>query len=186
MPKLLEKKGYDIYITGFDKLGIEKGLVSNPDYIFLPVPYKSTDGSIKTPYSEKRFQLGYIVSRYPESSYLLGGCDDTAKSIFGGTKYTDILKNETFLIRNALLTAQGALCAHLKNTESALCDQTCLVIGYGRISKFLCRLIRAYNAKIIATARKERKDLALIRAEGFEAAHTNDIKKSAAGSRRYF
>lgn len=177
LARLLKNRGCDVYITGFNKLGIENNMVAKPDYVFLPIPYKNADGSIKTPYSDTKLFLSDIVSKYPESAYILGDCDDTAKSIFNSIRYTDLLQNERFLIRNAMLTAQGAVCAYLKNTDSALCDKTCLVIGYGRIAKFLCRVLRSCNAEIIATARKD-KDLELIWSEGYRALHTKDIKQA--------
>lgn len=176
LARLLQKKGYDVYITGFDKLGIENNIIAKPDYVFLPIPYKNADGSIKTQFSDNKLFLSDIVSKYPESAYILGDCDDTAKSIFKDIRYTDLLQNETFLIRNAMLTAQGAVCAYLKSTDSALCDKTCLVIGYGRIAKFLCRILRSCNTDIIATARKD-KDLELIWSEGYEAVRTKDVKR---------
>jgi dipicolinate synthase subunit A len=109
---------------------------------------------------------------------LLGGCDAAAKKLFGETiHYSDLMQNEAYQIRNALLTAQGAVCAFLKNSETALCDTTCLVIGYGRIGKFLCKLLRACSADIVATARKD-KDLELIWSEGYRPLRTKDIKQA--------
>jgi len=38
----------------------------------------------------------------------MGGCDDAARSIFNGKiRYTDLLQNEAFLIRNASLDGSG-------------------------------------------------------------------------------
>jgi len=71
LAKLLEQRGYDVKITGFDKLGLNTGSpksretfwgVNNaaskpPDYVFLPIPYNNNDGSIKTPYSDCKLGL---------------------------------------------------------------------------------------------------------------------------------
>ncbi|MGI5849130.1 MAG: dipicolinate synthase subunit DpsA [Christensenellales bacterium] len=176
LSKLFQEKGYDVYITGFDKLGIKDEAKNNPDYVFLPVPYKSEAGFLKTPFSSERIALADIVNAHPNSVYVLGGCDNVANKIFGNLiRYIDLFQNEAFLVRNALLTAQGAICAYLKNTDKALCDSICVVVGYGRISKFLCRLLKAFSAKVIAAARKER-DFELIRSEQMHAAHINDLR----------
>jgi dipicolinate synthase subunit A len=176
LSKMLEQRGFKVSITGFDKLVSDTGVKHIPDYIFLPIPYKNEDGSIKTPFSEHKLILADIVDEYPGSMYILGNCDDSAKSTFANkARYFDILQNEAFLIRNALLTAEGAICACMKNTESALSDTRCLVIGYGRIGKFLCRLLKAFTPEVTATARKD-KDLELIIAEGFRAVNTENVK----------
>lgn len=176
LAKMLEQRGYDVYMAGFDKKGLNKEATSKPDYVFLPIPYKSEDGSVKAPFSEKPVYLADIVNEYPESVYILGGCDGAAKKLFGETiRYSDLMLNEAYQLRNALITAQGAVCAYLKSTDTALCDTTCLVTGYGRIGRFLCRLLRACSANIIATARKN-KDIELIWLEGFRALRTKDLK----------
>jgi dipicolinate synthase subunit A len=82
----------------------------------------------------------------------------------------DLLENEAFVVRNALLTAQGTVCAFQQTSESALCDLRCAVVGYGRIAKFLCRLLAAHGARLTVTARRE-SDLALIDAERMRAVH---------------
>lgn len=176
LSKMLEQKGYEVSITGFDKIGADTGVVHKPDYIFLPIPYKNQDGSIKAPYSERTLQLADVVDEYPDSMYIMGGCDDPAKSAFSGrAKYFDLLQYEPFLIRNALLTAEGAIYACQKGSDSSLCEKKCIVIGYGRIGKFLCRLLSAFTPIVTATARKD-KDLELIDADGFRAVHTGNVK----------
>ncbi len=84
------------------------------------------------------------------------------------------MQNEAYQVRNAMLTAQGAVCAYLNNTDAALCDKACLVTGYGRISKFLCRLLRACGADVTVCVRKD-KDIELISLEGYRAARIKDL-----------
>jgi dipicolinate synthase subunit A len=177
LARLLEQKGYDVYITGFDKMGIENRTPSKPDYVFLPVPYRTEDGSVKAPFAGGKLYLFDIVNAYPDSAYLLGGCDTAAKKLFGDNiRYMDLMQNEAYQVRNAMLTAQGAICAYLNNVDAALCDKACLVMGYGRISKFLCRLLRACGAEVTTAVRKD-KDIELILMEGYRAARIKDLSK---------
>ena len=174
---LLKEKGHSVCLQGFHKLGFTDEDMSMPDYVFLPIPYRNPDGSIKAPYSDSPLALESIVQRYPNSVYVLGRCDEDARRVMDGqVKYTDLNDDEAFLIRNALLTAQAAICAYAKYTETALCDTKCLVVGYGRISKFLCRLLKAHGAKVSAAARKS-SDLELIEDEGMRAVHTGDLRQ---------
>ncbi len=170
---LLKKKGYHVGISGFHKLGIDDKELNSPDYVFLPVPYRLTDGSLKMPYAERSIYIEDVVAMYPCSRYVLGGGDGTAQAVLGDKLCLDLLENEAFLVRNALLTAQAAVCAYHNASSSALFGQNCVVVGFGRIGKFLCRLLSAHGAKVTATARKP-ADIELIKAEGYHAVHTID------------
>ena len=148
-----------------------------PIMFFLPVPYQDGRGNIKTPYSDIPITLQEVAGRYPRSVYYLGRCDDAAKAAFGSTiRYVDLLRNEPFLMDNAQLTAQAAVAVYAQHMDTALCDTRCVVIGYGRIAKHLCALLRVFGADVTATARKE-KDLAAIRAELMDAVHTGDVHR---------
>ena len=175
---MLKEKGFSVSLQGFQKLGFADEDMAAPDYVFLPVPYRSPDGSIKAPYSDAPLELASVVRRYPKSVYVLGRCDDDARAVMDGhVRYLDFNDDEAFLIRNALLTAQAAICAYAKYTETALCDTKCLVTGYGRIAKFLCRLLKAHGAKVAAAARKAR-DLELIADEGLSAVRMDDLNQA--------
>lgn len=173
---MLKEKGHSVCLQGFVSLGAADEDMAEPDYVFLPVPYRNPDGTIKAPYSDQTLTLEAIVRRYPHSAYVLGGCDEAAKAVIKERRFVDLLKNEAFLLRNALLTAQATVCAYANEAETALCDTQCVVVGYGRISKFLCRLLVAHGASVTATARKN-SDLALIESERMRAVHTGDLQQ---------
>ena len=172
---MLKEKGHSVSLRGFEKLGYADEPVDSPAAVFLPVPYRNPDGSMKAPFSDKRLDLADIVCRYPQSVYYLGGFDAAAREALGGQiRYIDMLADEAFLVRNAWLTAEGAVCAFLQHSESALCDLNCVVTGYGRIAKFLCRLLVTHGAQVTATARRDR-DLALIETERIHAVNTRNL-----------
>lgn len=172
---MLKKTGSEVAMRGFGLLGLIDEEMAEPDYVFLPIPYKMPDGSIKAPYAKNPIEFTNIISTYTNSVYVLGGCDSAALQAFGSKiRYIDLLEDEPFLIRNALLTAQAAICAYATQTDTALCETHSVVVGYGRIGKLLCRLLAANGAKVTATARKY-ADLEMIRAEGYNALHTDNI-----------
>lgn len=174
---MLIHKGYEVTLTGFEQLGIPGSKPDRADYVFLPVPHKDKEGHIKAPYANRKLGLKEIVAAYPKSVYVMGRCDAAAKQMFGDKiRYIDLLQDEPFLIDNAELTSEGAICAYLNASDTALCGAKCVVIGFGRIGKLLCTQLRAYTHDIIATARKE-KDLALIRAAQLRALQTKDVKE---------
>ena len=66
------------------------------------------------------------------------------------------LKDETYLLENAKLTAEGAVSFAMQKASIALRDARCLVIGYGRIGKELTHLLRSFGADVtVATRRPE-------------------------------
>lgn len=173
--KMLGQKGYTVHLAGFGRLGYPDDMPDMPAYVFLPVPYSDSHGHIKTPYSDTVLTLGDVVGRYPGSIYILGRYDSAAQELFGSRiRYFDLLQDEAFLVKNAQLTAQAAAVVYARHTDLALCDAQCLVVGFGRIAKYLCTLLRAHGADITVTARKQR-DLELIRTERMRALHTNDV-----------
>ena len=175
LQKQLEQRGWDVSMAGFDRLGIQSGMLLSPDYVFLPVPYKDGHGNIKAPFADTPLLLKDIVAKYPRSVYVLGRCDKDAIDVLGSAiRYIDLLCDDAFLVKNAQLTAQAAVCVYAQHTDTALCDTQCVVIGYGRIAKFLCALLCALGADVTATARKER-DFMLIRAQRMRTEHTDNV-----------
>ena len=173
---MLKERGHNVALQGFGQLEKKDDEVkAPPDYVFLPVPYRVPSGHIKAPFASQEIYLADIYGQYPQSVYVLGGCDSASEAVLGGkVRCLDLLADEAFLVRNALLTAQAAVCAFEKESHTALCDLRCVVIGFGRIGKLLCRLLAAHGAQVTATARKP-GDLEFIRAEGYKAIHTRYV-----------
>lgn len=63
------------------------------------------------------------------------------------------MKCEPFLIANAFLTAESAICVAKDNSELSLLASSILIIGYGRIAKALLDVCRAYTTNITICAR---------------------------------
>lgn len=173
LSEMLKQQGYRVSMQGFEKAGIESRN-DKADIVFLPIPYKSPNGFIKAPFSDKEIKLDDVVSRYKNSFFMLGRCDEIAKKLLGERCF-DLLKDESFLIENAALSAEGAILGYQNYTKHSLIGAKCLVVGYGRIAKLLCSMLGSFTDNITATARKH-KDLALIRAAHLSCKHTADLK----------
>lgn len=174
LSEMLKQKGYRISMQGFEKAGIESRY-DDADIVFLPVPYRSPDGFIKAPFSDKKLKLDDVVSRYRRSLFVLGRCDDNVKNLIGERCF-DLLEDESFLIENAALSAEGAILGYQNYAKHSLIGARCLVVGFGRISKLLCSMLGSFTDNITATARKD-KDLALIRAAHLGCDHTANLKE---------
>ena len=72
-------------------------------------------------------------------------------------RVVDLWADEVLILKNAQLTAEGALAAAMGALETALTETRCLVIGLGRIGQALTRLLTALGAPVTAASRSEEK-----------------------------
>lgn len=172
--EMLKQKGYHVSIEGFEKAGI-RSEYEDADIVFLPVPYLAPDGNIKAPFSKSVIEPQVIAQRYEGSMFVLGRSNILAQKLFGEHCF-DLLADESFLIDNAALSAEGAILCCQNYTQTSLLNANCVVVGYGRIAKILCSMLKGYTGNIMATARKQ-KDFALLRAAHIKNGHTNDLLK---------
>ncbi len=127
-PDLTDKR-IEYAKTHLEKMGYETvNDVDNADFVLLGVnPEKSL--------------LNYKIPIY-------------AGNIFGDNIY-DYTKNEDFAIKNAYLTAEGAVSLAVSSSEKSLFDSSVLLVGYGRISKTMHKLLSCFTNKITVCARSQ-------------------------------
>lgn len=129
-------------------------------HVLLPVP--SIDGG----------NITDLLTSVPKDAVILGGnlTHPTLRD-----RYTiDLLQDPFYVTENAAITAHCAL-KHLMNAlPVTLANQQVLVIGWGRISKCLCRYLRNLDAQVTVCARKA-SDRALASALGFNATDPSEL-----------
>ena len=86
----------------------------------------------------------------------------------------DFLEREDFAVLNAIPTAEGAVETAMDMLPVTLHGACALVIGWGRIGKYLCTLLRGMGAHVTASARNA-GDFAWIEACGLDALHTERL-----------
>lgn len=95
-----------------------------------------------------------FVASVPRGAKLFGrGVSDAVKELCAARDitYYNILENETFIVKNAYLTAEGALAYVILNTESSIRQMPVLVLGYGRVGKSVTKLLKD-NYSIVSVA----------------------------------
>lgn len=60
---------------------------------------------------------------------------------------------EELTLKNALLTAEGAVSLLISGYDGALFDSTAVITGYGRIARYLARLLQAFRCRVTIAAR---------------------------------
>lgn len=78
-----------------------------------------------------------------------------ASALEKGGRLLRPLQDEAYALKNARLTAEGAIIAAAKHIDFALQDAFCLVVGYGRIGRVLHGMLRGLGARAVVAARRE-------------------------------
>lgn len=61
--------------------------------------------------------------------------------------------NESFLVKNSRLTAQGTLRITLENIDRDLYSMNAAVLGYGRCGSAICKSLQANGARVVSVSR---------------------------------
>lgn len=183
LAKSLKADGHDVKITGFENFTTETSSLKTcnlnetknfSDYIILPIPVSRDGICVNAPFSEKKITMDNVFEL-------------KNKKIFGGTispehytKFDKSLKiydfyREDFMILNAVPTAEGAIKEAFKHTDKTLSSCKCLVTGYGKIGKVLCRLLKNIGAEVTAAMRSN-KDFAWAYTQGIESVNINKFE----------
>ncbi|WP_302779389.1 NAD(P)-dependent oxidoreductase, partial [Anaerotruncus colihominis] len=89
----------------------------------------------------------------------------------------DYLEREELAVKNAVITAEGAVAIAMEELPIALFGSRCLIVGHGRIARALIRILRGMGASVTVAARSY-GSLAEIEAEGCRAVRTDALKTS--------
>lgn len=143
-----------LYITGNDErsLALKQQAMKRghnitektPDAVVLPLP---------------KAGVADIKRYFPKGQKIIGGKAETAlKEMMDNEKwqFENVLDDEIFLLENARLTAEGAIWKAMNERKKALCYAKCMVIGFGRIAKFLTEMLRGMGSRVTVAARSEK------------------------------
>ncbi len=135
--------------------------MAQADCLILPMP--ALDGTFLR--GEAPVPLSTLLQALPADAVVYGGCLD---GIDIPQRAVDYAKRESFIQRNAELTAEGALPLLMERLFVSIEGLSCLIVGWGRIGKALAARLRALGADVTVSARKQ-PDLAAIEAAGYAA-----------------
>ncbi len=141
--------------------------------ILLPNPFRS---GMSMPFAEHAFTLEEVLDRIQPGTPLLMPDTVGMGEAPQGVKLIDLSLDEEYVLQNAHLTAEGAVCAAMGMADGALMGSRCLVIGYGRIARRLTKLLLALNASVSVCARREQaREMATC--EGADAFNMEALEK---------
>lgn len=124
--------------------------------IVLPLPFSRSGVTVNAPLSDVPVPLD-IIAEYaqPGALVLSGGTSPALEELCSANrlKLVDYYAGEELTLKNALLTAEGALSLLISGSERALCDSAAVITGYGRIARYLARMLVSSHAQVTVTAR---------------------------------
>ncbi len=125
--KMLQADGYESNILSIYQK-------TDADVVILPV---------KKEHSE--VELLELFSRLKKETIILSPYGKNALN------YTS---SESFLKENAYLTAEGAISLYYSEIKETLLNKKAIILGYGRIAKYLAKMLKSQGASVYAYARR--------------------------------
>ena len=174
----IELHAFGLPVADKSNADIERALEA-ADVVILPIP-SAKNGMVPLQSMDAAFPLETILQNMHEGATLVGAfLEGEPKQ--PGINVVNLLASERFAQANAWPTAEGALRIALERTERTLKSSQCTVLGYGRIGKDLVKLLKAFGADVIATARRK-EQLEDIAAMGVISVHTSNILEACRDS----
>lgn len=130
----------------------------DPDvtHVLLPVPsFRNGDE-----------YLAHLLTKLPDELTVSGG--NLNSPLLEGYRSVDFLQDPYYLAQNAAITAESTITLLEKQLQCDPTKKQVLIIGWGRIGKCLCPLLKEKGAEVTVTARKI-SDQAMIQALGYDS-----------------
>lgn len=169
LAEILTNKGLTV-ITAESLDGSTKEYISDCKNIILPFPTKAD----KFTFIADGKKLGDF---FTENQCVIGGLlsDEVINEIEkSGAEYTDYFKNESYVLKNAFITSQGALRLLLEEADDFIVGKKVLITGFGRIGKSLAFMLKSLGMKVFVAARSD-KALTEAFASGFDVFRISQV-----------
>lgn len=159
LAEILKEKGNNIALIGLDA---EAECVSLDElrycrYALLPMPLESGAGMLSVPLSPTPIRIADIASASEKGQIFFCGkaTESAVKTLESrGAEVVDYFLCEELTVKNAAITAEGAIYAAMRDKKRTLFGAKCVVTGYGRIGKMLSAKLSALGADVTVAARK--------------------------------
>lgn len=186
LAKILEKEGKTVYVYGLEKYDFSEyniircksltELSENCNLVISAIPFSKDGVYINSPFSNREIFIEEVLEKLKGKKLIAGAISDKIKKIASENKIdlTDLMQIESFTIMNIIPTVEGAIQVAMENTEFTIYNSNCLVLGFGRIGKLLCKRLKGLGANVYCMARKE-KDLAWIKTLGYNEVYIENL-----------
>ena len=148
---MLKNDGHEVLCFCLDRAQLPDGVraVSSPeqaDAVILPVPAEDAHGLLNAPLGSQPCRTEHILDCAGRGTVIIGGRISAQLKVSAaerGQSCRDYMRCPNFTVKNAAITAEGAVSELMRRARSALCDMRILVVGWGRIGKLLINKLSA-------------------------------------------
>lgn len=179
MAKSLKASGHETEVFGLDKTDLaettlDKIKKSTYDAVILPMPVSRDRINLNCQLNSFTITLEKLINSLNNTKIFGGIFDFGLLQTANQNILFDYARDESLLLENAKLTAEGAILTAISGTNHSLYNSDCLCVGYGRIGKCLSKALKAFGARVSVGARKT-SDLNLISKNGMTQILTSQI-----------
>ncbi len=136
------------------------------DCVLLGLPCSRDERTVNAPTCDRAVTLEEAVGYVKRGGVLTGGMITPALAKLcaeRGIRCEDYYRRESFILKNAVPSAEGALAVGINSTEGQIMGARILVTGYGRIASLLTKYLLALHAKVTVACRSaEQRTKAMI------------------------
>ncbi len=177
LAEMFAKDKYTVYTYGLEKADfLETNIIrcrslsefsERCNVIISAIPFSKDGVYINSPFSNTEIAVEETLQKLKDKKLIAGAISDKIKALASENKIDiiDLMQIESFTIMNIIPTVEGAIQVAMENTDFTIHNSNCLVLGFGRIGKLLCKRLEGFGANVYCMARKE-KDLTWIKALG--------------------
>lgn len=169
LAEMFETAGYNVSTYGLrEKEDKFEEVVGQSDYIVSGTPFSRDKRTIQAPFTKNEILIEKLYSVITkEKVFFAGSMTDEVKRHLQNSwiRYYDFLEDEKTTIMNIIPTVEGAIEIAIHGRTETLFGSEILILGYGRIGKYLGRLLKSFGARVSIAARNE-KDLTWILLDG--------------------
>ena len=180
LANFLAREGSTVYCAGFEQSPhLLTGTASTDpltailmsDTVILPMPPTRDGKTLNAPLSTYRVELNEDFCEALRGKAVFVGIAGKLRDVspsYARLNLFDYYANESYLLRNAQATAEGALAELIANVPRTICGSRMLITGCGRITRCLAPMLRSLGANVAVAARKP-SDQAWVQSQGMEA-----------------
>jgi dipicolinate synthase subunit A len=185
--RLAENRGYRVKALGLDGQQVVEELwrvdLCQETCVLFPVPMQDREGNILMPLHGAKISADEAAGAVADGAVVFAGMPCkvlTQRAKSGEITLYDLNAIETFAIKNAVLSVEGALACAITLSPISLHGSRCLVMGFGRIGRLLGRALKDVGADVSIAARRPESQ-AWANAEGFSTLGIQDISSRLDG-----
>ena len=165
-------------IEGVEEYSSLEEAISTSNIIVTAIPISKDKKYLTSNYTNLKIELEYFFSKL-KNSFLISGMipkefEDIIKN--NNNNVLDLLKDESYVIANAKITVEGIIKYLIENTKTSIFNSKILIIGYGRIGKILCNVLKNFTENIYCVSNRN-DEIELMKANAIKSISYEELDK---------